>query len=171
MLINNLLYANPNISFNPVCVLKLLISSCSSFQSQKCVSIPLSISWKLPHAPKGSPVPLICLNYSHCAAVRQVSPKHPRKRIWCFQCQMNVRPEWKQHKRFSLTYLIKKWTLQPSFLKVPYLGTQFSWISVWARNINATKNRDSALILKALYPGKGLQTMRDKRRCCCSSLI
>lgn len=117
MLINNLLYANPNTSSNPVCVLKSLISSCSSFQSQKCVSIPLSISWKLPHAPKGSPVPLICLNYSHCAAVRQVSPKHPRKRTWCFQCQMNVRPEWKQHRRFSLTSLIKNGPCSPAFLR------------------------------------------------------
>lgn len=71
MLLNNLLYANPNTSSNPVCVLKLLINSCYSFQSQKYVSIPLSISRKLPHAPKGSPVPLICLNYSHYAAVRQ----------------------------------------------------------------------------------------------------
>lgn len=34
-----------------------------------------------------------------CCQAIQTFPKHPRKRIWCFQCQLNVRPEWKQHEQ------------------------------------------------------------------------
>lgn len=135
MLLNNLLYANPNTSSDPVCVLKLLISSCYSFQSQKCVLTPLSISWKLPHAPEGSPVPLICLNYSHYAAVRQF--KHPSKRILCFQCQINVRPQWRQHEqKVFFNFSNKKWTLQ---LRV-------SRYSIWAVNSHGFQHKLETLI-------------------------
>lgn len=55
-----------------------------------------------------------------------------KKRIWCFQCQINVRPEQKQHEqKVFFNFPNKKWTLQP----------RFSRYSIWVLNSHGFQHK------------------------------
>ena len=77
-----------------------------------------------------------------------------KKRIRCFQCQINVRPEQKQHEQVVFfNFSNKKWTLQPRFPRY----------SIWVLNSHGFQHKleplmpsrtDFPPVLKALYPGR-----------------
>lgn len=104
MLINNLLYANPNTSSNPVCVLKLLISSCSSFQSQKCFNSSLhfmkavSCTQGQPSASNLSQLQSLCCCQ---ASISQASKKKNLMFSMSNECQARVEAAQKVFLNFS----------------------------------------------------------------------